>query len=916
MTDRALCRPRGDALRRLLLAAPIVLLPWLLPAAAHAAAYEAPLPAQISTDPDLCAYLPCKEVLPGAERFSVRKGRPAYVEAYGKAGDRDEQDDEDRDGNAGPAPAAGGAHDPGELNEERKSAHEADSGEQTLIGYVFLSTDIVDIPAYSGKPVVTLIGMDTRGIITGVKILKHSEPILLVGIPEEELTRFTRQYVGKFVGSKIEVGSVSKEEGTIGVDAISGATVTVIAENQVILRSGYEIAKQVGIIQAKVRPQPVFAEREPAASWAEMLKEGSVQRLTVEATDLGLEKSDQPYIDMYFGYLNAPPVGRAILGEENYRRLMAGLKPNEQAIFIAANGTGSFKGSGFVRGGIFDRIQVAQEIDTFTFRDLDYQNLYTVKVPGAPAFTESGIFIIRREGFSAAYPWSLVYLANRVDPQTGERSFANFSSEYWLPGSYMQGGRPEYRRPTPTWVKVWKARAWELGGFALILLLTALMYANRDKLVRASSRRDKTPLEGPKYLIWTVSVLLLGVYAMAQPSITQVLTWFHSIVYEWKWELFLSDPFIFIFWWFIIVTVFIWGRGLFCGWLCPYGAGSEMLHKIAGHAGLKKHQFSLPKRWHDRLKWTKYLVFASLLGLSFYSMPLAERYAEVEPFKSTFLVGVWTRSWPFVAYWLFLAVLSLFIERPFCKYLCPLGAALAVPSTFRFFGLRRKSECTTCAACAKGCTQLAIDSKGRIDRRECLLCLDCMVLYYDAHSCPPLVKERKAREKQGLALTHIADSGYFEPLPTAPRPAPAMVFTPEGVRPAAAPSGRLSEELWFHLFPWTADFAHEIFAIRAIAAFLAVAVTTAWILSATQQIGPAVMLAWWIGWSVYEVMTRMHYKPLVKDGPWWGRNYRPGTWMDVTFYVATKNLLIAAALFLALQAVGALDILSTLPWLN
>lgn len=916
MTERAFCSLNGAALRRLLLAAPMVLLSWLLPAASHAAAYEAPLPAEISRDPDLCAYLPCKDVLPGAESFSVRKGRPAYVEAYGEDDDHDAEEDED--GNSEDASAAAGDH-RGEEDKnggEKAARHEEDSGERKLIGYVFLSTDIVDIPAYSGKPVVTLIGMDTRGIITGVKILKHSEPILLVGIPEEELTKFTKQYVGKFVGSKIEVGAVSKEEGTIGVDAISGATVTVIAENQVILRSGYEIAKQVGIVQAKVRPQPTFAEREPPASWTEMVKEGSVQRLTVQAADLGMEKSDQPYIDMYFGYLNAPPVGRAILGEENYRRLMAELKPTEHAIFIIANGTGSFKGSGFVRGGIFDRIQVAQEIDTFTFRDLDYHNLYSVKVPGAPRFSESGIFIVRREGFSPAYPWSLVFLANRVDPQTGERSFANFSSEYWLPGSYMEGGRPEYKRPEPPWMKAWKSRAWELGGFTLILLLTALMFVNRDKLVRASRRRDKTPLEGPKYLIWTVSVLLLGFYAMAQPSITQVLTWFHSIVYEWRWELFLSDPFIFIFWWFIIVSVFLWGRGLFCGWLCPYGAGSEMLHKIAGHAGLKKYQFSLPKRWHDRLKWTKYFIFAGLLGLSFYSMPLAERYAEVEPFKTTFLVGVWNRSWPFVAYWLVLAGLSLFIERPFCKYLCPLGAALAVPSTFRFFGLKRKSECTTCAACAKGCSQLAIDRQGRIDQRECLLCLDCMVLYYDAHSCPPLVQERKAREKQGLPLTRINPQGYFEPVPSAPRPAPAMVFTPAGVRPAAAPSGRLSEELWFHLFPWTADFAHEIFAIRAIAAFLAVAVTTAWILSATQQIGPAVMLAWWIGWSVYEVMTRMHYKPLVKDGPWWGRDYRPGTWMDVTFYVATKNLLIAAVLFLALQAAGALDVLSTLPWLK
>ena len=71
-----------------------------------------------------------------------------------------------------------------------------------LVGYVFLSTDIVDIPAYSGKPVVTLIGMDTKGIITGVKVLKHSEPILLLGIPESALTKFIGQYVGKFAGDK------------------------------------------------------------------------------------------------------------------------------------------------------------------------------------------------------------------------------------------------------------------------------------------------------------------------------------------------------------------------------------------------------------------------------------------------------------------------------------------------------------------------------------------------------------------------------------------------------------------------------------------------------------------------------------------------------------------------------------------
>ena len=114
-------------------------------------AYEAELPAGLASRKDMCALLPCADVMPGATGFSERKGQPPYVEAYGGA-----------------------------------------DGKQ-LLGYVMLSTDITDIPAYSGKPVVTLIGMDTAGKFVGVKVLKHSEPILLLGIPESALLKFNDQ---------------------------------------------------------------------------------------------------------------------------------------------------------------------------------------------------------------------------------------------------------------------------------------------------------------------------------------------------------------------------------------------------------------------------------------------------------------------------------------------------------------------------------------------------------------------------------------------------------------------------------------------------------------------------------------------------------------------------------------------------
>ncbi|UUZ50615.1 hypothetical protein LP420_13010 [Massilia sp. B-10] len=203
-----------------------------------------------------------------------------------------------------------------------------------------------------------------------MRVLKHSEPILLAGIPESTLLQFIAQYTGKRGDAKLEIGSG-------GLDAISGATVTVIAENQVISRSAYEVGRQVGIFKGEVRPPARYTALSDRLSWQQLLDEGSVVRMQIAPSQVGLD-GDGPYLDMYFGHLNVPSVGISLLGEPVYRRLMADLKPDEQAIFIIGGGQTSFKGSGFVRGGIYDRIQVRQDPQTFTFRDTDYLNLYGI----------------------------------------------------------------------------------------------------------------------------------------------------------------------------------------------------------------------------------------------------------------------------------------------------------------------------------------------------------------------------------------------------------------------------------------------------------------------------------------------------------------------------------------------------------
>ncbi|MCC3263228.1 hypothetical protein LLE87_34210, partial [Paenibacillus polymyxa] len=67
------------------------------------------------------------------------------------------------------------------------------------------------------------------------------------------------------------------------------------------------------------------------------------------------------FLDLDAALVSAPSIGRSLLGDIGWQRLKERLKPGQQAVLVAANGLYSFKGSGYVRGGIFDRIEVIQD---------------------------------------------------------------------------------------------------------------------------------------------------------------------------------------------------------------------------------------------------------------------------------------------------------------------------------------------------------------------------------------------------------------------------------------------------------------------------------------------------------------------------------------------------------------------------
>jgi NosR/NirI family nitrous oxide reductase transcriptional regulator len=649
------------------------------------------------------------------------------------------------------------------------------SGDKVL-GYVFQSLDVVDIPAYSGKPINMQVILDTAGVIQDAYVLEHHEPILLIGIPEAKLHAFNAKYQGIKVNQRVVVGR-SSDPDAVTVDAVTGATVTVMVVNEVVMRAAHKVAVSLGLIEDDAglaqKPATVRLDNYQSADWTQLTGNGAIRRLHLthgqvdeafkgteaEGVDVAApEQVDETFIDLYSAHLNAPTIGRNLLGDNQYRFLMEQLKPGEQAIAVMGRGEYSYKGSGYVRGGIFDRVQLRQFGNTISFRDMDHERLSDVFAAGMPGFDEMSIFIVRASSeFDPGSPWTLELLVKR---QTGPTSgiFSSFELGYQMPEEYLERPLPtaaelaaieEANRPL--WLNIWYQKSFQIGVILIALLLLTVILFLQDKFTQRPHflhwlRRG--------YLIFTV--VFIGWYALGQLSVVNVLTFVHALVQEFRWELFLTDPIIFIIWTFTAASILLWGRGVFCGWLCPFGALQELINEAARK--LKIPQYELPFAVHERLWAIKYIILLLLFGLSLESLSSAERFAEVEPFKTAITLK-FDRQWWFVLYAVLLLVINIFTRKVYCRYICPLGAALAIPSKFRLFDwLKRRKECgNPCQLCAKECEIQAIHPDGQINANECHYCLDCQMTYHNDDKCPPLILKKKKRGR-GKSAPVDADS--------------------------------------------------------------------------------------------------------------------------------------------------------------
>lgn len=492
-----------------------------------------------------------------------------------------------------------------------------------LIGYTYLTGNVVRIPAYSGRPINTLVGFDMGGRIVGVHIVEHQEPILLVGISEERLQRFVGQYRGKSIFDQIVIGG--GRDDAVAVDTISGATITVMVENATIMRSVRQVAESRGLVPPPVTPQVVSGRSEHEE-----------------------EKSREE-------------------GKESPRSVLM--------------------------------------------------------APGK--LMESSVKRKQHAGANSSTAES-------------RASYARMAAQ-----------------EEPIWRVAWRSRVFQIVVLCAGLFYLSLILIFQDWLARH-----------PKLLIYLrdgfllYTLFFIGWYGLAQLSIVNVLTFVHMALHDFQWENFLIDPMMFILWSFVAATLLLWGRGVYCGWLCPFGALQELTNQLARRFGVR--QWELPAMVHERLWAVKYIILLALFGISLQSLVDAERYAEIEPFKTAITLR-FQREWGFVFFAVGMILVSIVNRKFYCKYLCPLGAALTYPARFRIFDwLRRHRECgRPCQVCAQECEVQAIKRNGEINPNECHYCLDCQITYWNDHKCPPLVEKRKRRERSVRAKELVLGMEQF-----------------------------------------------------------------------------------------------------------------------------------------------------------
>ncbi|TFG79002.1 MAG: 4Fe-4S binding protein [Spirochaetales bacterium] len=162
-----------------------------------------------------------------------------------------------------------------------------------------------------------------------------------------------------------------------------------------------------------------------------------------------------------------------------------------------------------------------------------------------------------------------------------------------------------------------------------------------------------------------------------------------------------------------------------CGWVCPLGSVQEWMGGLGRKLFGKRYNTFVPRKLDKALRFLRYGV---LIWVSYMTIMTGKLiFQDYDPYYTLFTF--WTGEIAIVgAVGLVVTLmLSLFVERPFCKYACPYGAFQGIFNLFRIFGIQRNPvTCIDCKACDKACPMnITVSGAGTVRDHQCISCLKC-----------------------------------------------------------------------------------------------------------------------------------------------------------------------------------------------
>lgn len=666
-----------------------------------------------------------------------------------------------------------------------------------LVGYVFLTSDLPpEERGYSG-PIRAIVGMTPDGTLTGVRVTEYRESYMSTKGDFLRRPGFQEQYAGKWIGESFRVYE--------DIDGISKVSVSVRA----LSRGVRDAARRIAAAYPPEQPRPTAPEGDVLSmSWFVMRQAGVAARMdvTVDGEDpvgisvIHLESEELArYLvgGLYQYVLNAVErrgasgelilyavdgPGSRLAVQQGWAIEQDGVRtdiPYSDVVMLGSPWEGLLSGETSIVGVIIlgDQVDVTRPM-RFSFArgdalsaSVEYtsQRALTVMAeaaaaagraatttpasavagasPGAddasqPASEDAGsASSVAASGASAEPTPSPAPSATVPPPEVAARDAAALAaprpaasataSPAAVPEQLVQLDFTEVREETAL-EQLLASTSWaRVGWIVLVLGLATLAFVTKKTAIRWIS------------LATTLTVLgFVDGGFLSVSHITGVIWVGPSAI--------LNDLPLLLMVTFTVLTVLLVGR-VFCGYLCPFGALQDFID------GLVPARFKrdLPRQAHKLGLKAKYVVLA-IIVLPAIAGSEASIYHYFEPFGTVFFLSTDVLLWTIAGS---ILVASAVVPRFYCRYACPLGAALALGSVLTWKRIPRVEQCDHCKVCERKCPTGAIEGPV-IDFKECVRCNVCEVQLlertgvckHEMDAIRPRLVELKVRATAGAGL--------------------------------------------------------------------------------------------------------------------------------------------------------------------